>query len=41
MLSAPMWISIFRYDIIVHAVAVGPYRLIVVCCDVVVLLGKS
>jgi hypothetical protein len=41
MLSAPMSISIIRYDIIVHAAAVGPYQLIVVCCDVVLLLGKS
>ena len=41
MLSAPLLISIIRYDLIVRAVAVGPYRLIVVCCDVVLLLGKS
>jgi len=41
MLSAVTSISIIRYDIIVGAAAVGPYRLIVVCCDVVLLLGKS
>ncbi len=41
MLSAVMLISIIRDDIIVRAVAVGPYRLIVVCCDVVLMLGKS
>ncbi len=41
MLSAVMSISIIRDDIIVRAAAVGPYRLIVVCCDVVLLLGKS
>jgi hypothetical protein len=41
MLSVVMSISIIRDDIIVRAAAVGPYRLIVVCCDVVLLLGKS
>jgi hypothetical protein len=41
MLSAPMLISIIHYDIIMRAAAVGPYQLIVVCCDVVLLLGKS
>jgi hypothetical protein len=41
MLSAVMSISIFCDDIIVRAAAVGPYQLIVVCCDVVLLLGKS
>jgi hypothetical protein len=41
MLSAVMLISIVCYDIIVRAAAVGPYRLIVVCCVVVLLLGKS
>ncbi len=41
MLSAVMLISIICDDIIVRAAAVGPYRLIVVCCDVVLLLGKS
>ncbi len=40
-LSAVTSISIICYDIIVRAAAVGPYRLIVVCCDVVLLLGKS
>jgi hypothetical protein len=34
-------IFIICYDIIVRAAAVGPYRLIVVCCEVVLLLGKS
>ncbi len=34
MLSAVMSISIIHYDIIVRTVAVGPYWLIVVCCDV-------
>jgi hypothetical protein len=41
MLSAPMSISIICYDIIVRPAAVRPYQLIVVCCDVVLLLGKS
>jgi hypothetical protein len=41
MLSAVTLISIICYDIIVRAAAVGPYRLIVVCCDIVLLLGKS
>jgi hypothetical protein len=36
-----MSISIIRYDIIVRTAVVGPYRLIVVCCDIVLLLGKS
>ncbi len=40
MLSAVTSISIIRYDIIVRAAAVGPYQLIVVCCEFVLLLGK-
>jgi hypothetical protein len=41
MLSAVTSISIICYDIIVRAAVAGPYQLIAVCCDVVLLLGKS
>ncbi len=41
MLSAVTSISIICYDIIVRAAGVGPYGLIVVFCEFVLLLGKS